>query len=314
LTTLQIDFFLQVAQTQNISQVARDNYISQPAVSSHVRNLEEELGVTLFERINKSIRLTTEGHIYYQLFSKFMDELANVKKQLDSNFLEQECELHLGIPSSWHICTAIYETVQSFAKNHPNVHISINAYSFKSLLSALRRGKLDIIVYIDALLEDNTQFTAYPLGQVERIFAYSPSYHLCAKKNLTVWDFKDECFIYHIDDGFDLSRILLMDTCRHCGFDPYKFHTSPNTDSMLLEAQQGIGVALLNDMVRTSDLECFALDMYSDISLIVRKNNNNPITSAFINKVLFRQSSSANPKIVCPQIQLKHGLNELKRE
>jgi DNA-binding transcriptional LysR family regulator len=228
-----------------------------------------------------------------------------VSQQLNDHFFELESDIHLGILSAWDICTSVYETIQSFTTKYPKIHISINSYSFKSLLSNLHCGKLDVIVYIKSCLEREANIVIYPLGQIHRLFAYSPQNPLCFKKNLTALDFKDETFLYHIDDGLDLSNDLLMDTCKRCGFTPATFKVVPNTESMLLEAQEGLGIALVNCMVHTHNLKRFVLTPTSVICMAIRKGDNNPIIRAFINEVLFQQANSPNPEKVYPYIMHK---------
>ena len=58
--------FYTVAQEKNISRASQELYISQPAISKSIRKLEESLGVTLFVRSSRGVRLTEEGSLLYE--------------------------------------------------------------------------------------------------------------------------------------------------------------------------------------------------------------------------------------------------------
>lgn len=63
----KLKIFFEVAKSLNMTEVARNLYISQPAVSMAISELEEELGVKLFERIGKKLYLTYEGKIFFRV-------------------------------------------------------------------------------------------------------------------------------------------------------------------------------------------------------------------------------------------------------
>ena len=68
MTLEQIERFLAVAEYMSFTQAARERYISQPAVSRQMANLEDELGTPLFERARSTIQLTAAGrHLFQQL-------------------------------------------------------------------------------------------------------------------------------------------------------------------------------------------------------------------------------------------------------
>ena len=64
MNTLQIECFLSVARNHSFSGAARERYISQPTISKHIRNLEEELGIALFRRDYMCANLTQAGEVY----------------------------------------------------------------------------------------------------------------------------------------------------------------------------------------------------------------------------------------------------------
>ena len=79
MNTTQLECFLAVANTLNFSRAAEQLRLTQPAVSHQINSLEDELGVRLFKRTSKSVRLTQEGYLYIQYAGEIL-RLFNVSK------------------------------------------------------------------------------------------------------------------------------------------------------------------------------------------------------------------------------------------
>ena len=79
LNTTQLECFLAVANCLNFSRAAEQLRLTQPAVSHQISTLEDELGVKLFKRTSKSVRLTQEGYLYTQYAGEIM-RLFNVSR------------------------------------------------------------------------------------------------------------------------------------------------------------------------------------------------------------------------------------------
>lgn len=100
MNTTQLECFLAVADFLNFSRAAQHLRLTQPAVSHQVKTLEDELGVALFQRTSKKVRLTQEGHMFLQYAGKIL-ELANVSRaQVKGSFQVRPLRLGIGCRSS----------------------------------------------------------------------------------------------------------------------------------------------------------------------------------------------------------------------
>lgn len=79
MNTTQLECFLAVADYLNFSRAAQHLRLTQPAVSHQVKTLEDELGVALFQRTSKKVRLTQEGHMFLQYAGKIL-QLSNISR------------------------------------------------------------------------------------------------------------------------------------------------------------------------------------------------------------------------------------------
>src|ERR1700722_15599171 len=76
--------FCDVARCQNISHAAVDNHLSQPAVSLIVRQLENRIGVQLFNRLKRPLQLTALGQVYYEGCKRLVDDYADLEASIRS--------------------------------------------------------------------------------------------------------------------------------------------------------------------------------------------------------------------------------------
>ena len=107
MTLKQLQFFKRTAELENISKAAKELYIAQPALSKAIKDLEQELGYTLFERNGKKIFLNKNGDILYKY-----------ALQLHSNFSQMESELK---EANEHKSTAVNISVRVASKLLPSI-------------------------------------------------------------------------------------------------------------------------------------------------------------------------------------------------
>ena len=83
---IQLQYFAEVVKTNNISKAAKNLYVSQPAISAAIRELEKEFNTSLFIRYNNQITLTDEGHYLYRLTMGLLDNYEKVKSDMFAEF------------------------------------------------------------------------------------------------------------------------------------------------------------------------------------------------------------------------------------
>lgn len=100
MNTTQLECFLAVADYLNFSRAAEHLRLTQPAVSHQVKTLEDELGVALFQRTSKKVRLTQEGHMFLQYAGKIL-QLSNISRaQVQGCYQARPMRLGLGCRST----------------------------------------------------------------------------------------------------------------------------------------------------------------------------------------------------------------------
>ena len=120
---IQLEAFIRVADSGSFSQAARELFLTQPTVSSHISGLEKELNARLFVRTTKSVSLTDQGRILYryaykilELEKKILQEFSTVEEESDSLTIAAST-----IPSQY----ILPRVVPAFSVKYPQVQFSL---------------------------------------------------------------------------------------------------------------------------------------------------------------------------------------------
>src|ERR1700748_2424859 len=121
----QLHTFLEIVRLKSFSKAAQTCYRAQPAISAQVRQLEQELNTTLFERLGTRISLTTAGKI----FSEYAEQILELRKQAQDsiNELERTPRGELVIAANEATCIYVLPRVFSeYKKRFPNIQLSVD--------------------------------------------------------------------------------------------------------------------------------------------------------------------------------------------
>ena len=175
----EISTFLQVEQYQSFSKAARHLGYSQAAVTIQIKQLEQELGVHLFDRIGKQISLTHQGQVFYQYAVSIRNDLEQAKNAVsDPSTLSGK--LCLGTIES--ICASIFpDLLAEYHRLHPEVTISIVTDSPGVLLDRMNENTIDIVYLLDRRIYNNRWCKTLEEPE-ENIFVASPDHELALAK------------------------------------------------------------------------------------------------------------------------------------
>ena len=152
---LQLKYFLKLAEKEHVTSVAEELNISQPALSSTIRKLENELGGPLFERHGRNISLSPYGKVFRDYVEQALVALENGKTMVSELHGEYSTKINLGVlsPYVW------ADLFTAFSKAHPD--ITINRYSMEGnqFVDALLDKRIDM--YIGGLNNSNSIKLSY---------------------------------------------------------------------------------------------------------------------------------------------------------
>lgn len=158
----QLHYFVTIAEEGSISAAARKLYMSQPPLSSQIKQLEKDLGCSLLERGPRSIRLTKAGETLYS-YGKSLLDLSNVaREETISAARLNNGTIRMGIVSSV-MGSEVLNWIQNFAREFPEVHFDLVEGNTYELLSKFQNNSIHMAIlrtpFNREKLECHTLFT-----------------------------------------------------------------------------------------------------------------------------------------------------------
>lgn len=174
--------FYVVAKYNSMTKASEKLLISQPAISKTIRNLENQIGGTLFNRSPKGITLNEEGKMLFERIKPALELIHNA----ESEFMEfqklNKGEIKIGISSVLTKCLLL-DVLSVFQLRYPNVKITILNGLTSDLIENLKDGLLDFVVYNESNIEEKSVEINH-LAYLDYVFCYNPLFFDVNVKNL----------------------------------------------------------------------------------------------------------------------------------
>ena len=229
----QLEIFRAIADSGSIHEAARRLHLSQPPLSYQLRQLEEELNVTLFERTSQGVRLTEAGKLLYRRSANLLDYARSTK--LEVSKAGHRRVLRIGITPT--TVTSIMPYLSLFAHKNPDVNFEVHDANTYALYDYLMDGIIDVSVVRTPLRMEHVEyrfFSSEPMIAVSR---------LPEKGNrqgpLTLSDLADEPLIL-----YRRYEPLILTAFRKKGLDPEVFCICDDARGAMLWAKEGLATAI----------------------------------------------------------------------
>jgi DNA-binding transcriptional LysR family regulator len=231
-------YFVEVADAKSVSRAAERLHRSQPALSRSIRELEEELGLALFERIGRRIALTSNGRSLLESVRLLLRDVEAVAEQARLLSAGKTAVLRVG-GSSTIVERVLPEVLRNYRRAWPNVEVVIELGGGTGLLAALESGALDVAItrfVRSAFLDAEPAFPIYALAAVGK------THRLARHRSISIEDLRDERLL--VSPSSVTSRMLVELAFRSTGLRPHIALESHEVNVLiaLAEADQGIAV------------------------------------------------------------------------
>ncbi|MCU9612556.1 LysR family transcriptional regulator [Caldibacillus lycopersici] len=239
----QLRYFVEVADREHMTSAAEYLHVAQSAVSLQITKLEAELGVKLFERVGRSVKLTQIGKIFLFHTKKALDAIDYAKTKVDEFLDPEHGTIKIGYPSS--LASYFLPTIiSSFKQEHPNVAFHLRQGSYSFLINAVKNGEINIS-FLGPVPTDDNDLHPYVLF-TESFSALVPITHPLAKKqSIFLTELKNDDFILFA--GGYILRKIVVDACKQAGFAPKIASEGEDLDAIKGLVSAGIGVSILPD-------------------------------------------------------------------
>src|SRR5262245_51156880 len=140
-------YFVAVAEEQNVTRAAARLHVSQPPLSRQIRDLEDELGIALFEHGAKAVRLTEVGRVFLTEARAALRRVDDAVQMVKAAAQGQRGEIHVGYAPSLAV-ELLPRVLKTFQDSNPGVRVQLHDSSTQEMLRGLRDGKLHIALLV----------------------------------------------------------------------------------------------------------------------------------------------------------------------
>jgi LysR family hydrogen peroxide-inducible transcriptional activator len=244
----QLQYFVSVAEMGNFTRAAEKCLVAQPSLSQQIKKLEKELGHPLIERLNRGIRLTDAGRIFYDKACHILDSVEEAKREITDERDENAGRITVGaIPTiAPYLLPAV---LKKFSTRFPKAEVVLRENFTEFTIKGCLEGDLDLGILALPVEQDHLVVT--PLFTEELLLAINVKHPFAKKKRITMKDVSDEPFILLNETHCLGEQVLSFCKQRDC------LPRVACESSQLLTAQEMValnhGISLIPEMAASVD-------------------------------------------------------------
>lgn len=232
--------FVAVARTEHVTRAAQELGVPQPTLSRSVARLEADLGVPLFVRTGRVLRLTASGRLLLGHAERALAELETALRALAGEASPDSGRVAFGFLHTLGGAT-VPQLLREFRAEHPGVRFELVQRGHDALLDLLRAGKVDLC--LTSPVPDDPGLVASALSEQPLHLVVPPEHRFAQRRGLRLAEAAQEQFV-GLERGYGL-RTTTDAWCREAGFVPRLAFEGEEIDTVRGLVAAGLGVALL---------------------------------------------------------------------
>ncbi|MEK3835772.1 LysR family transcriptional regulator [Paenibacillus sp. FSL R7-0128] len=266
---LQLQYFIAVARLEHMTEAAHRLHVSQSSLSKTIQRLEEDLGVPLFDRSGRKLRLNEPGRRFFQRAEKALFELEQGRQELKDLSSLESSNLELAVTTA----STLPGILREFRLKLPDIHFHVQMLPMQEMIPLLQRGEVDFCLSSPPVRGEELECQVVCN---DHIYLAVPAAHpLAERKSLALIELKNEWFV-GVKQGYGI-RDLVDSVCQASGFLPRYVYEGDEPARLIDLVEAGIGLAFIpgtarnaQDHIRLIPLEDEGL--VREIALLWHKN------------------------------------------
>lgn len=254
-------YFVAVAEAENVLRAATQKlHVSQPAVSRQVRDLEDELGVQLFERTGKSVKLTAAGFLFLKEAREILERTNEATRNVRAFAQAGETELQVGYTPALR-AQILSPALHAFQQAMPGVHVKLHDWTGEKIAAGLRDGRLQLALIIRPSKRGAFRDLRFEELLREQVRLGVPPNHAFAhRRSVSLVDAAREPFIGLTHEDFPDYNAYLAAVFAPVNDKPRVIEEHDSITSVISAIEAGTGVGVLVDSL--------AQDVGSQVKLV----------------------------------------------
>ncbi|PEZ77172.1 LysR family transcriptional regulator [Bacillus sp. AFS017274] len=237
---LQLQYFQTVARLEHMTKAAEQLQIAQPSLSKTISRLEEDLGVALFDREHRKIKLNAAGRIFLNRVERAFAELNEGRREIVELTDQDQKNITLAVT----IPRVLPDLLGTFLSQYPDVRFQQFLKSISSMKQLLIEGEIDYC--ISSVPIEGPDLKWEPLITEEIYLIVPPDHRLAGMESITLQEVKDEPFI-SMNTGFGF-RSLTDQFCLEAGFVQHIAFEGDEPAVISDLVRKGLGVAFVSEL------------------------------------------------------------------
>lgn len=239
-----LNIFIQVAELNSFTRAAEKLGYSQPTISFQIKQLEKELGVSLFDRIGHTISLTDAG----KMALKYAQNICQLSQEMvlgENARYKVEESVRLAMAESL-VSPLITQTFETIKKLFPSLSLKITCAGTEELYRLLDHNEVDMICTLDSQ-RHNTSYIVVSEEEIGVHVVVSKNNALATKKNVSIEDLLSQSFLL-TEKGMSYRRLFDENLAKyHVEIQPILEMSNPDLICKLVE--EDLGISFLPDFV-----------------------------------------------------------------
>ncbi|MEN4920863.1 LysR substrate-binding domain-containing protein [Achromobacter spanius] len=234
--------FLALAEELHYGRAAARLFISQPPLTKAIQQLEERLGVTLFDRNKRSVRLTVAGTALVQEARRLLAQTELSIRAVQRAERGDAGRLRIGFVAAV-LFMDIREVLQKLERDLPGLESVWEEMGSSEQLQALEQDRIDIgFAQVSQGVGDMMSF---PVGRVDLVIALEEGHRLARRRRVRLEDLAEDAFVAIPRHSGPSFHDLTISACMDAGFSPRIMHYAKHLVSVVSLVAMGLGVSLV---------------------------------------------------------------------
>ncbi|MFC4101359.1 LysR family transcriptional regulator [Paenibacillus xanthanilyticus] len=246
----QMRYFMEVAKREHVTEAANALHVAQSSVSRQLFQLESELGVDLFVRSGRRVRLTPIGKILLARVEQVMHMIGEAEREVKEYLEPEKGVVRIAFPISLaaHVLpTAIY----AFRKRYPEAKFQMRQALYRDLIDGVASGEFNLALI--APLPTGEKAIRSKLLFTEQIVALLPIHHrLADRTSIRLEELREDAFVT-LPEG-TIFRDIVWKACGEIGFAPHIAFEGDDIDALKGLVSAGLGVALMPEVTLVDNI------------------------------------------------------------
>lgn len=234
-------YFLEVARTLHVTRAAEKLHIAQPALTQNIQQLEQELGVRLFERQGRRLSLTEAGAVFQREAEHSLRVFQNAQLSAQRAARGEIGEIAVGFQSTAGL-SIVPHMLQKLRVRYPSIEVTLREMGTLAQQQALLNNEIDVaIVY----RKGDSQFAYQDLIPDSLVVALREDHPLADRESIALKEIADEVFVL---PSMEVSTVLhhaVLAECADAGFQPHRVQAISTTQTALGLVSAGFGISVL---------------------------------------------------------------------